>query len=64
MNIHDNWQRSLRVLGPQNAQCHLRAGTIGNSQVFYVDRGLANRARLHLIESEPSLLWAKREQQR
>ena len=64
MNIQDDWQRSLRVLGPQNTQRHLRAGTIGNSQIFHVDRGLANRARLHLIESELSLLWAKREQQR
>ena len=64
MNVDDDGQQSLRVLGPQNTQRHLRTGTIGNRQVFHVDRGLANRARLHLIESEPTLLWAKREQQR
>src|SRR5438128_12227227 len=63
MNIQDDWQRSLRVLGPPNTQRHLRTGTIGNSQVFHVDRGLANRARLRLFESEPSLLGTEREWQ-
>lgn len=64
MNIQDDWQWSLRVLGPQNTQRYLRAGTIGNRQVFNVDHRLANIARLDVIESEPSLVGAKREQQR
>ena len=64
MDIHDDRKRRLHVLGPQNAQRHLRAGTICDNQVFHVDRRLAHCARLHLIESEPSLVGAKREQPR
>src|SRR6266849_5738228 len=62
MDVHDDRQRSPRVLGPQDAKSHQRAGAVCNSQVFNVDRVLANPARLRLIEGEPSLFGTKSEQ--
>ena len=63
MDIHDDRRRRY-VLGPQNAQPHLRALPILDGQVFHVDRRLANLARLHLLEREPPPVGTKREQQR
>ena len=64
VDVHDDRQRSLRVLGPQDAQSNLRAGAICNGEVLNVDRRLAHRARLRLIEGDPSLFGTKGEQQR
>ena len=64
VDIHDDRQRSPRVLGPQDAKRQLHAGTVCNGKVFNVDQMLAHRARLRLIEGEPSLFGAKSEQQR
>ncbi|HEX6553856.1 MAG TPA: hypothetical protein VF026_13905 [Ktedonobacteraceae bacterium] len=64
VDVHDNRQRSLRVLWPQDAKRHLRTGAVCNGQVFDVDHGLVYWACLRLIESEPSLLRVKRERPR
>src|SRR5260221_12707295 len=51
VDIHDDGQRSPRVLGPQDAKSQMHTGTACNGQVFNVDRVLANPARLRLIEA-------------
>src|SRR5260221_318841 len=53
---------ALGELGAQDAQRQLRAGAIGNGQVFNVDRKFAYQASLRRIEGQPSLFGAKSEQ--
>src|SRR5229473_4268931 len=62
VDVHDDRQRSLRVLGPQDAKSNLRAGTVCNGELLNVDQGLAHMASLHLIKGGPSLFGTKGEQ--
>src|SRR5258708_2072818 len=62
VDIRGERQRSLRVLGPQDAKSNLRAGTVCNGELLNVDQGLAHMARLHLIKGGPSLFGTKGEQ--
>ncbi len=64
MDVQDDRQRSLRVLGPQDAKRNLRAGTVCNGELLNVNQWLAHRVRLHLIKGDPSLFGTKGEQQR
>src|SRR5258708_2072820 len=61
-DVHDDRQRSLRVLGPQDAKSNFRAGTGFNGDRLHVHQGLAHMARLHLIKGGPSLFGTKGEQ--
>ena len=62
VEVHDDGQRSLRVLWAQDTKGNLPAWAGCNGEILDVDRHRAHLTRLRLIQDDPSLLGTKGEQ--